>query len=320
MATRSHGNSYTTGEHPSEGTLRTAPKPRGRPRRVVAVEVDETLQPEAVVYTNPYLKAPRGKAAGGSQKRVAVTPQQQEIIAKVKEPVPGRRRPPIEVKAELRDLGLFDPDENGKSTGRVNISPPKFEVAGVTIQGTTPLVLHKFSQKVQASIRATQEAGSQSRKGKTRQARDFDENYENARHKAVEGWDGIPASAFRNALISACRTVGFKMTIAKMSLFVLADGFDESGTGLVRITKGEPRCDIRPGRNANGGIDLRARPMWQEGWEARLTLRWDSDQFSANDVINLLARAGQQVGVGEGRPDSKMSAGCGWGEFQVVNF
>lgn len=200
----------------------------------------------------------------------------------------------------------------------VTITPPKFETARIEIIGTTPLVLHKFSQKVQDTIRETQEAGSQSRKGKSRSARDFSENYENAKHISRDGWCGIPASAFRNSMISACRMVGFKMTIAKMSVFVVADGFDEQGTGLVRITKGEPHMDVRPGRNANGGTDLRARPMWAEGWEATVTIRWDADQFSASDLVNLLARAGQQVGVGEGRPDSKMSAGCGWGEFAVL--
>ncbi len=76
--------------------------------------------------------------------------------------------------------------------------------------------------------------------------------------------------------------------------------------------------DVRPGRNANGGVDLRARPMWPEGWRANVTFRWDADQFSATDVANLLARAGIQVGVGEGRPDSKMSAGVGWGQFEIA--
>lgn len=225
-------------------------------------------------------------------------------------------RPAIQLRADAYDAG--EP-ESGRipQASRIVISRPKFRTATVPITGTTPLVLHKFSQKVQDTIRATQEAGSQSRKGKTREARDFEVNYENAKHISREGWLGIPASAFRNAMISACRTVGFKMTIAKMCLFIVADGFDEQGTGLVRITKGDPRMDIRPGRNANGGIDLRARPMWQEGWEAVLTVRWDADQFSDSDVINLLYRSGQQVGVGEGRPDSKMSAGCGWGEFTV---
>jgi hypothetical protein len=312
MAVKSRGNSYSSGEHPDEGALLVQqPKKRGRPRKVVAVTVDETLQPDT-----DYLPPKRR----GSPAARRVTPDEQEIIARVKAPIPGQRRPPVEIRSDLRDLGLTDPDDKTKPQARVSISPPKFELARVTIEGTTPLVLHKFSQKVQNTIRATQEAGSQSRKGKTRQARDFDENYENARHRAIEGWDGIPASAFRNALISACRTVGFKMTIAKMSLFVMADGFDEQGTGLVRITKGEPRCDIRPGRNANGGIDLRARPMFADGWQAQLILKWDGDQFSANDVVNLLARAGQQVGVGEGRPDSKMSAGCGWGEFKVLKY
>jgi hypothetical protein len=103
-----------------------------------------------------------------------------------------------------------------------------------------------------------------------------------------------------------------------MSVFVVADGYDEEGNGLVKITKGQPHMDVRAGRNANGGTDLRARPMWQEGWRARLTIRWDADQFTASDVVNLLARAGLQVGVGEGRPDSKMSAGCGWGQFTVL--
>lgn len=208
----------------------------------------------------------------------------------------------------------------GSATPRakVIIAPPKFETATVTIVGTTPLVLHKFSVKVQNKIRETQEAGQQAKKGRTREARDFEEGYQGARHIATAGWDGIPASAFRNALISACRTVGYKMTLAKLSLFIKPDGFDEEGTPLVKITKGSPQKDVRPGRNANGSIDLRARPMWQAGWQAKPTLRWDADQFSASDVFNLLARAGMQVGVGEGRPDSKMSAGCGWGEFEVL--
>lgn len=200
----------------------------------------------------------------------------------------------------------------------VVITPPKFETATIEIIGTTPLVLHKFSQKVSDTIRATQEAGSQARKGKKRDPKNFQANYEEARHISRDGWDGIPAAAFRNALISACRTVGFKMTVAKMSVFVVADGYDEQGTGLVRITHGEPHMDVRPGRNATGGIDLRARPMWEEGWRARPTFRWDADQFSATDVVNLLARAGMQVGVGEGRPDSKMSAGVGWGQFEIA--
>jgi hypothetical protein len=108
------------------------------------------------------------------------------------------------------------------------------------------------------------------------------------------------------------------MTRAKMSLFVAADGFDKlDGTPLVRITKGKPHYVEHAVRNATGVADIRARPMWDEGWEADVTLTWDSDQFTQADVANLLLRSGMQVGIGEGRPDSKNSAGMGWGLFQL---
>jgi hypothetical protein len=57
--------------------------------------------------------------------------------------------------------------------------------------------------------------------------------------------------------------------------------------------------------------------LWRE-WEANLPLRWDADQFSATDVFNLTARAGLQVGIGEGRPSSPNSFGLGWGLFEVL--
>jgi hypothetical protein len=45
---------------------------------------------------------------------------------------------------------------------------------------------------------------------------------------------------------------------------------------------------------------------------------FDADQFALGDIGNLLVRVGMQVGIGEGRPDSKKSAGMGWGLFEVV--
>lgn len=206
------------------------------------------------------------------------------------------------------------------TTKTVVISPPKFEQATITIVGNAPLVVHKFSTKAKNQIVATQEAGSQAKKGAKREAKDFDAVYKAACHVAAPrfgGWYGLPASAFRNAMISACRVVGFKMTLAKLSVFCVADGFDEDGTGLVKITKGSPEMFLAPARNANGSIDIRARPKWDEGWEAEVTLRWDADQFSGTDIANLLSRVGLQVGVGEGRSDSRMSAGCGWGSFDL---
>jgi hypothetical protein len=127
----------------------------------------------------------------------------------------------------------------------------------------------------------------------------------------------VPAAALRNACIDACRMVGFHMTMAKMSIFVLADGFDAvDGTPLVKIIGDAPECVVMPTRNATGVADLRARPMWRK-WELSVRVKFDADQFTAQDVVNLLTRAGCQVGIGEGRPFSKKSNGLGYGTFFV---
>lgn len=200
----------------------------------------------------------------------------------------------------------------------VSIAPPQIGVAKFKIRGTAPLVMHKFSEKVRQMLKERHEAGSQSKTKKAKAARDFDAEFLAAAHRFEDGGYGIPCSAFRAALISACRLVGFTMTRAKLSLFIEADGY-EDGLGLVRITKGVPTPKLMEVRNETGVVDLRMRPMWAPGWEAVVTLRFDLGQFSTADVANLLARVGLQVGLLEGRPDSKNSAGMGWGLFEIVS-
>lgn len=203
------------------------------------------------------------------------------------------------------------------TTKKVEISAPKFEIVELPIRGTAPLVMNKFSNKAIQQIIATQEGGSQSLGKKKREPKDFEAAYRGAMHISREGWHGIPAGAFRNAAISACRTVGYKMTHAKLAFFVLADGYEaDDGTPLVRIV-GEPKKHVGPARNDNGSIDIRARPMWDE-WTAVVRIRFDADMFSATDVANLIMRIGMQVGLCEGRPDSKNSGGVGWGTFELV--
>jgi hypothetical protein len=73
-------------------------------------------------------------------------------------------------------------------------------------------------------MKSTQAAGQQARSKKTREARDFTADYEASMYRTANGKHGIPCSAFRNAMISACRTIGFKMTLAKLSIFIETGG------------------------------------------------------------------------------------------------
>jgi hypothetical protein len=176
------------------------------------------------------------------------------------------------------------------ATQHLTIPAPKFITGLFKITGTAPLVGNKFSDRAKQDMHNTQEAGSTSKKGKKREPKNFKRAYEEAIHRDLAGWAGIPAPAFRNALISACKIVGFAMTRAKLSLFVEADGVDaDDGTPLVKIVKGQPKYAEHFVRNDNGSADLRARPMWDEGWEANVRIKFDS----------------------------KNSAGMGWGTWSV---
>jgi hypothetical protein len=200
----------------------------------------------------------------------------------------------------------------------VVITPPDIRIIELQIEGTAPLVINKFSAKAKEIMMATQMAGSTAKSKKNREAKDFEELYNGARHVSTEGWDGIHAASFRNAAISACRAAGFVMTKAKLAIFVEPDGFDaDDMTPLVRITKGEPQMVISPCRNATGVIDLRPRPTYFP-WAANLRIKYDSGILTDSDVVNLIARVGMQVGIGEGRPDSKQSAGVGNGLFRIL--
>jgi len=195
------------------------------------------------------------------------------------------------------------------------ITPPKFGVTDFFIEGAAPLVVERFSKK--AELMAKMAEGQSAKNKKNREARDYDKEAEEARYRSMDGWEGMNAAAFRAAMISACRLVGFKMTLAKLSAFVEADGFDKNdGVPLVRIY-GESHVYTAHTRNATGVVDVRSRPMYRN-WAARLRIRYDMDQFKMADVLNLVSRCGMQVGIGAGRPDSKASAGCGFGLFNVV--
>ena len=200
----------------------------------------------------------------------------------------------------------------------VQIKPANIQQAVFKIKGTAPYVQARFSAKAMQAMKEKMLAGSTAKGKKVREARNFDDDFEQAKHVSEQGWVGIPASSFRQAIISACRLVGFRMTLAKLSVFVAADGFDRvDGIPLIKLQAGEPERTEMAVRNATGVADIRVRPMWRE-WAADVKVSYDADQFTLQDVTNLMQRVGMQVGIGEGRPDSRDSAGLGWGTFVLA--
>lgn len=243
-------------------------------------------------------------------------------MPRTKAPANGKAKTPTnrisKALAETSSNGNGEehPPKGVKET-TLTIPEPNFEIVRCRIVGSAQLVQNKFSAKARDQIRATQEAGSTGKKGMKRSPKDFEAAFQDAQHRSVEGWHGIPCAAFRNSMIDACRLVGFAMTRCKQAIFVLPDGEDrDEGTGLVRIIGDAPKSQIVPVRNASGVIDLRNLPCWKK-WAADVTIRYDADILTRSDVVNLLMRAGIQCGVQEGRPNGKNGNGMGQGTWDV---
>lgn len=202
------------------------------------------------------------------------------------------------------------------------VTPLNDQTATFTIRGKGgPFVSNNFSQEAMLMWAATMEKPKKAGDPKPpKKPRDFKAEYLGSMHIAENGgWQGINAAAFRAGMIRACKPAGIEMIQAKSGIFIEPDGFEkDTQVPLVKITKGKPAMFITYTRNGASSVDLRARARWAEGWEAKVRITYDADQYDFKTILNLLERMGRTIGVGAGRPGSKDSAGQGWGTFTVV--
>lgn len=208
-------------------------------------------------------------------------------------------------------------DSKRQEVTNVVIKPPNMAVATFVLESTAPYLQNRFSSENRDKMIETQKAGSAAKRTRKAKApKDFERIYKASMHISQDGWHGIPATALRNAMIEACRLTEFDMVRAKMCLFVVPDGLDaENVEPLVKI-EGKPRMHLQRVKIGINSTDIAARAIFDK-WSAKVTIEWDADVFSAQDVANLLARAGWQVGIGAGRPLSKTSGGTGKGTFKL---
>lgn len=197
------------------------------------------------------------------------------------------------------------------------ISRPNFQTIGLTLNGAAPYMQNRFPLRAKFEMMNKMKEGSTSKSKKKRDSRNFENEFLQAQYVSTDGWNGIPAAAFRNACIDACRATDYFMSTAKTAIFIESDGFDKyEGTPLVKIiSEHPPEVTEMPVKIARGTTDIRIRPMWRK-WSVYLRVRFDADMLSAQDILNLVMRAGLQIGVGEGRPYSKGN-GIGFGLFNV---
>lgn len=178
----------------------------------------------------------------------------------------------------------------------------------IPIVGLTPLVTHKWSEKALGMMRDKQAQ----KVTKKKEAKDPVAECEAATYRLPDGRAGVPASAFKSAIVQGARNFdSLTMTAVKQAVYVVGLGADQ----LVPII-GEAEMWESPVRIAMGTTDLRYRPRFWP-WAATLTVRFNSAVLSKESVANLV-HAGGMAGVGEWRPSSPKSHTGSYGMFETV--
>lgn len=201
---------------------------------------------------------------------------------------------------------------------QVHVVKPQSSTLTLKIVGVVPYVQLRMDEKKYPGVKGGPDVpqGEKKKRKKWNPKAEF----QAAHYRCAKGGYGIPASAFRNAMIRAMSLpqISAPMTLGKMSIFIEADDFDaKDGTPLVKFRRGAPQMCKHPVKNANRSTDIRVRAMWREGWKARVKVVYDPLVFSAESIANLMVYAGDRVGIGEGRPSSSRSNGMGWGQFTI---
>lgn len=181
-------------------------------------------------------------------------------------------------------------------------------VLTVPIYGLSPVIPHKWAEK--SKMMMPGHPSGDAVKGK-KGLRNPEEEAEACVYRLPDGRPGIPATAFKAAIVGACRFFDKpSMVECKLLVFVEGEGPDQ----LVPID-GNPVLREDTPRNSSGTADLRYRFMFTD-WSATLKIRFVPSSLSAGSVVTLVDAAGRG-GVCDWRPSAPKSSTGTFGTFRV---
>ncbi len=187
----------------------------------------------------------------------------------------------------------------------INLKPIQSNKLTFTIRGMSPLIQHAWSEKALRQIRE-KHAG---KKTKEREPRNPEQEALAATYFTEDGQYGIPAMAFKSSLISAAhKDIGLEKTMLRKALFLHC----QDPNGVLPMECSDPIIREDCVRVGAGSADLRYRPEFRE-WSVEVTVTFDAELLRAEDIINLVNRAGFGCGIGEWRPEK----GGEFGRYEV---
>lgn len=178
----------------------------------------------------------------------------------------------------------------------VKQDPQEVKLAGLAIEGlrlrltgTSPLIVHKWSEKAKKQMLDKQ----MKRASQGKAAKDPEQDYRESLYIREDGSYGFPAVAFKAAAVRAG-------TYCDMKMVFLRGAFHVEGDLVLIEGQPEPREDMV--RVGMGTADIRYRPQFPK-WATELEITYNGRALAAEQIIQLFEIAGFAVGVGEWRPE-----------------
>ena len=197
--------------------------------------------------------------------------------------------------------------EEAPETG-VRLVPVLRSIVEVPIVGLTPVIPHKWSEKALRLMRESQSGNKARAKHEPKVPED---EAEASLYRLPDGRPGMPATAFKAAMVGAARLFqGVTMVTLKSSIFVQGEGPDQ----LVAL-EGDMHLREDTPRNATGVVDLRYRyAFWP--WSALIRVEFLTAVVDLDSIYTLVDAAGNG-GVGDWRPSAPKSLTGTFGRFEV---
>lgn len=169
----------------------------------------------------------------------------------------------------------------------------------VPIIGTSPLIVHRFSEKAKRAMLDNMQ-GQRSPK----EPKDPKTEYEAAFYELRDGGYGFPVIAFKAATVSAARFYGKSVTMTSLRQFLFFSGEPGKDGQQLAVLDGIPEMREDVVTVGQGGHDLRYRPQFTE-WSTQLRVTYVKSALTRGSVLSLIDAGGLGVGVGEWRPEKK---------------
>lgn len=218
-------------------------------------------------------------------------------------PLPVTERQTMTTKAKKKA------SKKASTEKQIHIPQIQWKREKVCIEGLTPLLMHKFSEKARKEIEDKQTGKATSKKA----PRDPEMETEEAIHRAIDGWPSIPAASFKHAMVRAGDMCdGLAMVKLSRLIFITAPpdqlirvyGSYVMHEGVVRLKKG-------------GSSIPRYRPIFAE-WGCEFFVDYVSNELTDEQVFHLAHIAFELGGLGDGRPSSPINRAMDFGRAKVV--